>query len=75
MVVLEETPDLCREDQRIDLPTIGPQTIEGAAAAGLSGVAVVAGSTIVAEPELIAAAADRAKLFVTGVEADGVAIL
>lgn len=59
------------QDQRIDLPTIGPQTIEGAAAAGLAGVAVVAGSTIVAEPELIASAADRAKLFVTGVEAAG----
>ncbi len=58
------------QDQRIDLPTIGPQTIEGAAAAGLAGIAVVAGSTIVAEPELIAAAADRAKLFVAGVEAD-----
>ena len=62
------------QDQRIDLPTIGPQTIEAAAAAGLSGVAVVAGSTIVAEPELIAAAADRATLFVTGVDADGAAI-
>jgi UDP-2,3-diacylglucosamine hydrolase len=62
------------QDQRIDLPTIGPQTVEGAAAAGLSGVAVVAGSTIVAEPELIAAAADRAKLFVTGVDADEAAI-
>ena len=62
------------QDHRIDLPTIGPQTIESAAAAGLSGVAVVAGSTIVAEPELIAAAADRLKLFVTGVDADGAAI-
>src|SRR5262249_41853721 len=59
------------QDQRIDLPTIGPQTIDGAAAAGLAGIAVVAGSTIIAEPGLIAAAADRAKLFVTGVEAGG----
>ena len=59
------------QDQRIDLPTIGPLTIEGAAAAGLAGVAVVAGTTIVAEAELIAAAADRAKLFLTGVEAGG----
>jgi UDP-2,3-diacylglucosamine hydrolase len=57
------------QDHRIDLPTIGPQTVEGAAAAGLAGIAVVAGSTFVAEPELIAAAADRAKLFVVGVEA------
>ena len=59
------------QDHRIDLPTIGPQTIEGAARAGLAGIAVVAGSAIVAEPERIAAAADRAKLFVVGVGADG----
>jgi hypothetical protein len=32
---------------------------------------VVAGSTIVAEPERIAAAADGAKIFVIGVGADG----
>jgi DUF1009 family protein len=57
------------QDHRIDLPTIGPQTVEAAAAAGLAGIAVVAGSTFVAEPEVIAAAADRAKLFVVGVEA------
>jgi len=34
-------------------------------------IAVVAGSTIVAEPERIAAAADGAKIFVIGVGADG----
>jgi DUF1009 family protein len=56
------------QDHRIDLPTIGPQTVEGAAAAGLAGIAVVAGSTFVAEPQVIAAAADRAKLFVVGVD-------
>lgn len=56
------------QDHRIDLPTIGPQTVEGAAVAGLAGVAVVAGSTFVAEPQLIAAAADRLGLFVIGVD-------
>jgi DUF1009 family protein len=55
------------QDRRIDLPSIGPQTIEGAARAGLAGIAVVAGSTIVAEPERISAAADRERLFVLGV--------
>lgn len=59
------------QDHRIDLPVIGPSTIEAAAAAGLAGIAVVAGSTLVAEPERIAAAADRAKIFVIGVSADG----
>jgi DUF1009 family protein len=55
------------QDRRLDLPSIGPQTIEGAARAGLAGIAVVAGSAIVAEPERIGATADRARLFVLGV--------
>lgn len=55
------------QDRRLDLPSIGPQTIEAAARAGLAGIAVVAGSTIVAEPERIGATADRARLFVLGV--------
>jgi len=61
------------QDHRIDLPSIGPYTVEGAIAASLAGIAVVAGSTIVAEPERIGAAADRAKIFVVGVDADGTA--
>src|SRR5262249_50769673 len=36
--------------RRFDLPSIGPQTVAGVVQAGLAGVAVVAGSTIVAEP-------------------------
>ncbi len=59
------------QDHRIDLPVIGPSTIDAAAAAGLAGVAVVAGTTIVAEPERIATAADRARIFVVGVDAGG----
>jgi DUF1009 family protein len=58
------------QDRRLDLPSIGPQTIEGAKRAGLAGIAVTAGSTIVAEPDLIGAAADREKLFVIGVRAE-----
>jgi len=55
------------QDRRVDLPSIGPQTVGGAARAGLAGIAVVAGSTIVAEPERIGTIADRARLFVLGV--------
>ena len=55
------------QDRRIDLPSIGPKTVDGAARAQLAGVAVVAGSAVVAEPERIAQAADRAGLFVVGV--------
>ncbi|MGJ4944359.1 LpxI family protein [Bradyrhizobium sp. HKCCYLS1011] len=57
------------QDLRFDLPTIGPRTIEGVAAAGLAGVAVAAGHTLIAEPQQTIAAADRAGLFVMGVVA------
>jgi hypothetical protein len=58
------------QDRRFDLPSIGPQTVEGAARAGLAGIAVVAGSTIVAEPERLIAAANRANIFIIGTPAE-----
>jgi UDP-2,3-diacylglucosamine hydrolase len=58
------------QDRRIDLPSIGPQTIQGAKCAGLVGIAVVAGSTVVAELGRVATAADRENLFVIGLRAD-----
>jgi DUF1009 family protein len=57
------------QDLRFDLPTIGPRTIEGAAKARLAGVAIVAGNTIVVEPQIMIVTADAAGLFVTGVPA------
>lgn len=57
------------QDLRFDLPTIGPRTIEGAEAAKLAGVAIVAGNTIVVEPQRMIEAADAAGLFVTGLPA------
>src|SRR3979411_3056096 len=57
------------QDLRFDLPTIGPRTIEGAAKARLAGVAIVAGNTIVVEPQTMIEAADTAGLFVTGLPA------
>ena len=44
------------QDLRFDLPTIGPRTIEGAAAAELAGIAIVAGNTIVVEPQALSSA-------------------
>jgi DUF1009 family protein len=58
------------QDKRFDLPSIGPQTVEGVVRAGLAGIAVAAGSTIVAEPEQLIAAAHRAKIFVIGTPAE-----
>lgn len=54
------------QDRRVDLPSIGPRTIEYVARAGLAGIAVTAGSTVIAEPAEVAAAAERAGIFVIG---------
>jgi UDP-2,3-diacylglucosamine hydrolase len=53
-----------RQDRRYDLPSIGPNTIAHAAQAGLAGIAVIAGATIVAEPQRLVEAADHSGLFV-----------
>ena len=63
--VLVKTPK-SGQDLRYDLPTLGPRTIENAAAAGLAGVAVAAGNTLVAEPQALMTAADASGLFVVG---------
>jgi UDP-2,3-diacylglucosamine hydrolase len=54
------------QDLRFDLPTIGSRTIERAAGAALAGVAVLAGNTVVADPQVMIEVADTAGLFVTG---------
>lgn len=61
------------QDRRVDLPTIGLETVKSAAAAGLSGIAVEAGGALIADREAVARAADDAGLFVIGVDvpADG----
>jgi UDP-2,3-diacylglucosamine hydrolase len=55
------------QDRRFDLPAIGPTTIENVARAGLAGLAVAAGSAMIAQPQQVSAAADRAGIFFVGV--------
>ena len=55
------------QEQRADRPTIGPQTVALAAEAGLRGIAVEAGATIVLDRGEVVEAADRAGLFVVGI--------
>jgi UDP-2,3-diacylglucosamine hydrolase len=57
------------QDLRFDLPTVGPRTVEGAVKAGLAGIAIVAGNTIVVEPQGMIEVADAAGLFLTGLPA------
>jgi DUF1009 family protein len=56
------------QDLRVDMPAIGPRTVEEAARAGLSGLAVGAGSTLVLDRDDTIATADRLGLFLTSVE-------
>ena len=49
------------QDRRYDLPAIGPSTVEGAARAGLAGVAIVAGGAIIAEPQHVRQAGRRSE--------------
>lgn len=55
------------QDRRFDLPAIGLQTVSNAARAGLAGVAVAAGNTIIADAAEAVAAADNAGIFIIGV--------
>jgi DUF1009 family protein len=56
------------QDRRADLPAVGPDTIRGAAAAGLRGVAFEAGGTLLHDRPACVEAADAAGLFLLGVE-------
>ena len=57
------------QDLRYDLPTTGPRTVEGTAGARLAGIAVVAGNTLVVEPQAMIVTADAAGLFIAGLAA------
>jgi DUF1009 family protein len=57
-----------QQDRRVDLPTIGPETIRRAAAAGLRGIAIGAGNTIVLDRAASIDAADRLGLFLFAVD-------
>ncbi len=56
------------QDLRVDLPTIGPRTVELVASAGLSGIGVEAGGALIADRETTLAAADAAGIFIYGID-------
>lgn len=56
-----------QQDQRLDPPVIGVSTLEKAAAAGLAGIAIEAGGTLVADQQAVKATAERLRLFVVAV--------
>ncbi|GGB60314.1 hypothetical protein GCM10011316_35460 [Roseibium aquae] len=56
------------QDLRVDLPTIGPRTVELAAAAQLAGIAVEAGRALISQREETLRMADAAGLFIYGID-------
>lgn len=59
-----------RQDRRLDMPAIGPDTVRSAMAAGLLGIAVEAEGTIVADRDEVVRLADAAGIFVWGIDTD-----
>jgi DUF1009 family protein len=55
------------QDTRLDLPAIGPETVEGVIKAGLSGIAGLTGEVLAANRYEMVNRADRAQIFITGV--------
>lgn len=65
--VLAKAPKPIQET-RVDLPTIGPATVEAVARAGLAGIVGEAGRLLVLDREAVIALADDLGLFILGVE-------
>ena len=61
------------QDGRLDLPAIGPETVAGAARAGLKGIVVAAGETVLLDPAATRERADAAGVFVYGATAEELA--
>ena len=55
------------QETRADMPTIGPDTVADTVAAGLVGIAVGAGNTLVLDQSGVIAAADAAGIFIVGI--------
>lgn len=56
------------QERRVDLPTIGVQTIYDVATAGFAGIAIEAGSVLLVEAEKMVEVADEKDIFIVGVE-------
>lgn len=55
------------QDRRVDLPSIGPETVRRAADARLTGIAVATGDVLIAERDEVIRLANRHRIFITGI--------
>ena len=58
------------QDRRVDMPTIGPMTIENAHAAGLSGVVIASDGTMIVDAQDTIDTANRYGLFLMAMQVD-----
>ena len=61
---------LCKpqQEERADLPSMGPDTVRNAHGAGLAGIALDAGRSFVLDRDEVVREADRLGLFVVGID-------
>ena len=59
-----------QQERRIDLPTIGKKTLDGAAAAGLAGIGYEAGGALIVDVDTVKAHAEALGLFLYGLPQD-----
>jgi DUF1009 family protein len=57
-----------QQDRDLDLPTIGPDTVQLCADCGMAGIAVEAGNSLIIDPETVAELADKYKMFVVAAD-------
>jgi len=55
-----------QQDLRVDMPAIGPRTVEGVVRANLAGIAVEAGKVMIADRAATIAEAERTRTFIIG---------
>ena len=73
-VKLSDTPAVLvkfakpHQDHRVDLPAIGPRTIRAAKSAHLAGIVIAAGDVVLVEKDKLISDADRAGMFIEGVQ-------
>ncbi|MFP6687843.1 MAG: UDP-2,3-diacylglucosamine diphosphatase LpxI, partial [Alphaproteobacteria bacterium] len=58
-----------QQERRADLPTIGTDTVRHTAEAGLNGIAVEAGQSLILDRAEVVAEANRLGLYVAGIKA------
>jgi UDP-2,3-diacylglucosamine hydrolase len=56
-----------QQEVRVDLPAIGPDTVEQVAAAGLAGIVIEAGRSLILDRDEVVTKADELGIFVVGV--------